>query len=153
MAYVHRQVSESCQPAARFSLVLKWQHVRNHTDKSTYCQAAFLFITQCLRQTDKPSPGEIKRREVSWTLTKKLARKRSRAGRWCRAGRRVGLLSLHLFPHDGTTDIVIGTLFCIEVGTAIAWCCGRCAMQDGHCLNILFFWRRSTAALVVRVGA
>ena len=33
----------------------------------------------------KHSPGEIKRREVSWTLTKKLAQKRSRAGRWCGA--------------------------------------------------------------------
>ena len=30
----------------------------------------------------KQSPGEIKRREVSWTLTKKLAQKRSRTGRW-----------------------------------------------------------------------
>ena len=29
------------------------------------------------------NPGEIKRREVSWTLRKKLAQKRSRAGRWC----------------------------------------------------------------------
>ena len=28
-------------------------------------------------------PGEIKRREVSWTLRKKLALKRSRGGRWC----------------------------------------------------------------------
>ena len=26
-------------------------------------------------------------------------------------------------------------------------------MSDGHCLNILLFWRRSTAALVCRVGA
>ena len=26
-------------------------------------------------------------------------------------------------------------------------------MPDGHCLNILLFWRRSTAALVFRVGA
>ena len=33
----------------------------------------------------KQSPGEIKRREVSWTLTKKLAQKRSRTGRWCGA--------------------------------------------------------------------
>ena len=31
----------------------------------------------------KQSPGEIKRREVSWTLRKKLAQKRPRAGRWC----------------------------------------------------------------------
>ena len=30
-------------------------------------------------------------------------------------------------------------LFCIAVGTAIAWCGGRCAMPDGHCLNILLF--------------
>ena len=34
------------------------------------------------------SPDEIKRREVSWTLTKKLAQKRSRAGRWCWARER-----------------------------------------------------------------
>ena len=32
-------------------------------------------------------------------------------------------------------DIVIVTLFCISVGTALAWCCGRCAMPGGHCLN------------------
>ena len=32
--------------------------------------------------TSPQSPGEIKRREVSWTLTNKLAQKRSRAGRW-----------------------------------------------------------------------
>ena len=44
-------------------------------------------------------------------------------------------------------------LFCTAVGTAIAWCGGRCAMPDGRCLNILLFWRRSTAALVFRVGA
>ena len=80
---------------------------------------------------------------------------------------RVGLLLLQLFPNDGATDIVFVTLFCIAVGTAItfvtlfciavgtamAWCCGRCAMPDGHCFNILLFWRRSTAALVFRVGA
>ena len=35
---------------------------------------------------EEVSPEEIKRREVSWTLTKKLAQKRSRAGRWCWAG-------------------------------------------------------------------
>ena len=64
------------------------------------------------------SPGEIKRREVNWTLTKKLAQKRSRAGRWCWARKRAGLLLLQLFPNGGATDIV--TLFCITVGTAIA---------------------------------
>ena len=29
------------------------------------------------------SRDEIKRREVNWNLTKKLAQRRSRAGRWC----------------------------------------------------------------------
>ena len=90
---------------------------------------------------------------MSWTLTKKLAQKRSRAGRWHWARERVGLLLLKLFPNGGATDIVSVTLFCIAVGTAIAWCGGRCAMPDGHCLNILLFWRRSTAALVFRVGS
>ena len=99
------------------------------------------------------SPGEIKRREASWTLTKKLdfhsrVQARSRGGRWCwtlklaqrrsRAGRcscmglRVGLPLLQLFPNGGATDIDFVTLFCIAVGTAIAWCGGRCAMPDGH---------------------
>ena len=68
------------------------------------------------------SPGEIKRREVSWTLTKKLSQKRSRAtGRiksdWARE--RVGLLLLQLFPNCGATDIIFVTLFCIAVGTAV----------------------------------
>ena len=64
-----------------------------------------------------------------------------------------GLPSLQLFPNGGATDIVFVTLFCIAVGTAIAWYGGRCAMPDRHCPNILLFWRRSTAALVFRVGA
>ena len=66
-------------------------------------------------------------------------------------GLRAGLLSLQLFPNGGATDIVFATLFCIAVGTA--WCCGRCAMPGGHCLNNLLFWWRSMAALVFRVGA
>ena len=65
---------------------------------------------------------------------------------------RVELL-LQLFPNSRVTDIVIVNLFCIAFGTAVAWCCGRCTMPDGHCLNILLFWRRSTAAWVFRVGA
>ena len=74
---------------------------------------------------------------MSWTLKKKLAQKRPRAGRWCwtRERERVGLLLLQLFPNGGATDIAFVTLFCIAVGTAIAWCGGRCAMPDGHCLN------------------
>ena len=78
------------------------------------------------------SPEEIKNREVE-------------------LGLRVELLLLHLFPNGGATDIVFVTLFCIAAGTAIAWCGGRCAMLDGHCLNILLLWRRSTAALVFQV--
>ena len=60
---------------------------------------------------------------------------------------------LQLFPNGGATVTVFVTLFCIAVGTAVAWCGGRCAMPDGHCLDISLFWRRSTAALVFRVGA
>ena len=56
-------------------------------------------------------------------------------------------------PKGRATDIVFVTLFCIAVGTAIARHCGCCAMLDGHCLNILLFWQRSTAALVFLVGA
>ena len=68
-------------------------------------------------------------------------------------GSRAGLLLFQLSPKGGATDIVFVTLFCISVGTAIAWCGSRWAMPDGHCLNILLFWRQSTAALVFRVGA
>ena len=70
-------------------------------------------------------------RDVSWTLTKKLAQK----SREMVLGWRVGLLLLQLFLNGGATDIVFVTLFCIAVGAAIAWCGGRCAMPDGHCLN------------------
>ena len=93
------------------------------------------------------SPGEIKRREVSWTLTKKLVQTEEIKSREVELGWRVGLFLLHLFPSGGATDIVFVTLFCIAVGTAIAWCGGRCTMPDGHCFNVLLFWRRSTAAL------
>ena len=62
------------------------------------------------------SPGEIKRREVSWTLTKKLAQKRSRAERWFWAKERVGLLLLQLFPKGGATDTVFVTLSVLHNG-------------------------------------
>ena len=89
-----------------------------------------------LDSQEEASPEEIKRREV-------VLGHRERAG----------LLLRRLFPNGGATDIVFVTLFCIAVGTATAWCDGRCAVPDGHCLNVLLFWRRSTAALVFRVGA
>ena len=82
------------------------------------------------------SPDEIKRREVSWTLTKKLdsfarsregrwywslniAQKRSRAGRWSWA-QKVGLLLLWLLLSSSATDIVLVTLLRTAVETAIA---------------------------------
>ena len=86
------------------------------------------------------------------TLTK-FAQKRSRAGRWSWAGERVGLILLQLFPSSRAMEIVFVTLFCIEAGTAIAWCCGHCAMPDGHRRSILLFLHWSTAALVFWVGA
>ena len=86
---------------------------------------------------------------MSWTVTKKLAQKRSRAGKWCWAREReLDFFCFSCFPNGGATDIVLVTLFCIVSGTAVAWCGGpgRCAMPDGHYLNILLFWRLSTAA-------
>ena len=80
------------------------------------------------------SPEEIKRRQVELAL-------------------KVGFLLLQLFPNGGATDIVFVTLFSTAVGTATAWYTKCCAMPSGHCLNILLFWRRSTASLVFRVGA
>ena len=117
------------------------------------------------------NPGEIKRREVSWTLTKKfdtfagpgeikrrevvldpqVGAEESKS-REVELGLRVGLLSLQLFPNGGATDIVFVTLFCIAVGTAIAWYSSCCTMPGRHCHNILLFWRRSTAALVFRLA-
>ena len=94
-------------------------------------------------------PGEIKRRGVVWDPQVSPEEIKSRE---VELGLRDGLPLLR-FPNGGATDIVVVTLFCIAVGTAIAWGGGRCAMPDGHCLNILLFWRRSTAALVFRVGA
>ena len=89
---------------------------------------------------------------MNWTHSKKLAQKRSRAGRWCwaRERERVGLLLLHLFPNGGATDIVFVTVLHNSWDSS---CVVRCAMPDGHCLNIVLFWRWSTAALVFRVGA
>ena len=68
-------------------------------------------IKQKQNERRAQSPGEIKRREVSWTPMKKLAQKRSRAGRWYWAmeRERVGLLLLQLFPNSGATDIVFVT--------------------------------------------
>ena len=63
------------------------------------------------------------------------------------------LCPLSVFPDGRAADVVFVTLFWIAVGTAVAWYGSSCAMPGGHCLNILLFWRRSTAAwLVFRVG-
>ena len=76
------------------------------------------------------SPEEIKSREVE-------------------LGLRVGLLLLQLFPNGGATDIVFVTLFSTAAETVTAWCCSCWAMPGGHCLNILLFWWRSTAAFFI----
>ena len=78
------------------------------------------------------SPGEIKTREV--VLDPQVSPEEIKS-REVELGLRVGLLSLQVFPNGGATDIVFVTLFCIAVG------------------RILLLWRRSTAALVFRVGA
>ena len=51
------------------------------------------------------NPGEIKRRVMSWTLTKKLSPEEIK-GRDVELGSRVGLLLLQLFPNGGAADIV-----------------------------------------------
>ena len=56
--------------------------------------------------TSPQSPGEIKRREVSWTLTNKLAQKDQEQG----GGLRAGLRLLQLFPNGGATDVVFVTV-------------------------------------------
>ena len=92
------------------------------------------------RFSRRQSPGEIKRKEVSWILTKELdfyllaqarsrggrwswtlkkAQKRSRAGRWSWA-QKVGLLLLQLLLNSSATDIDLVTLLRRAVETAIA---------------------------------
>ena len=66
-------------------------------------------------------PGEIKRREV--VLDPQVSPEETKE---VELGLRVGLLLLQLFPNSRTTDIVFVTQFCIAAGTAIAWCGGRC---------------------------
>ena len=63
-------------------------------------------------------PGEIKRREV--VLDPQVSPEEIKS-REVEMDSRVGLLLLQLFPNGGTTDIVFVTLFCIAVGTTIAW--------------------------------
>ena len=94
-------------------------------------------------------PGEIKRREVE--LDPQVSPEEIKS-REVELGLKAGLLLLQLL-NEGATDIVFVTLFRIATGTVIAWYTSCCAMPSGHCLNILLFWRRSTAALVFRVGA
>ena len=104
------------------------------------------------------SPGEIKRREVIWTLMKKLdtfagpgeikrrvdlsswtlklAQKRWRTGRWSWA-LKAGLLLYLLLLNSSATDLVLVALLRKAVETAIAWHASCYAMARGHCLNIL----------------
>ena len=95
---------------------------------------------------------------MSWTMTKKLTQRRSRAGRWSWAIEREGGGGGGRERESWTSFALVvsqrrsyGHCLCdsvlhsskdskqslIAVGTAIAWCGGRCAMPDGHCFNIL----------------
>ena len=92
-------------------------------------------------------PGEMKRREKTWTLTKKLDAfagpgeiKRREVvldpqvspekikSREVKLSLNVGLLLRQLFPNSRATDIVFVTLFRTAVGTAIAWYTSCCTM-------------------------
>ena len=95
-------------------------------------------------------PGEIMRREV--VLDPQVSPEEIKR-REVELGVKVGLLLLQLFPSGGATDIVFVTLFRIAVVTANVQYTSCCAVGSGHCLNILLFWRQSTAFLVVRIGA
>ena len=94
---------------------------RHHRIEITFTQVSLSFprhsltikgnqVAQRMKTNNKKSPGETKMREVSWTLTKKLAQKRSSAGWWCWAIERVQLLLLQLFSNGGATDIVFVTV-------------------------------------------
>ena len=129
-------------------------------------------VKQHVRRRHKKlqSPGEIKRREMSWTLMKldafagsgEIKRRdvvpdpqvspEEIKSREVELGLRAGLLLLQSILSGRAMDIVFVTLFCIAVGTAIAWCCGRCAMPDGLYHNILLFRWQPTATLVFQVG-
>ena len=86
------------------------------------------------------SPGEIKRREVSWTLRKKLAQRRSRTGWWCWARERESWTSF---------ASVVGHCDSVLHNSWDSNCVVRRSLRNAG----LVFWRRFTAALVFRVGA
>ena len=68
-------------------------------------------------------PGKIKSKEV--VLDPQVSPEKIKS-REVELGSTAGLLLLQLFPNGGAMDIVFVTLFRIAVGTAIAWCGGRC---------------------------
>ena len=110
-------------------------------------------------------PGEIKRKEVSWTLMKKLytfagpgeIKRREvvldlqvSSEEIMSRALKVGLLfCFKLLLNSGTTDIV--TLPRTAVETAIAWYTSCC--EIARVLTLPLFWRRSTASSVFWVGA
>ena len=104
---------------------------------------------QANKQTTPPHPPPPQKKSNSTPWYVLIFRRHSRRGpaqiaceiksREVVLGWRVGLLLLQLFPNGGATDIVFVTVL------NNSW--------DSNCRNILLFWRRSTAALVFRVGA
>ena len=94
-------------------------------------------------------PGEIRRREM--VLDPQVSPEEIKS-REVELGLRVRLFSLQLFPNGGAADIAFVTVQ-HSSWTATAWYGSCCAMTGGGSRNSLSFWRRSTAALVFRVGA
>ena len=88
-----------------FSLSLFPHHFTSVTATIFILTFSFLKTTVYIFNTSCNSPGKIKRREVSWTLRKKLAQKRSRAGRWCWARERERALDFFCFSCFPSTEL------------------------------------------------
>ena len=76
-------------------------------------------VTDLQKVVGSTCRSEIKRREGSWTLSRRSYSPEEIKGREVVLGyrERVGLLLLQLFLNGGVTDIVFVTLFCIaELG-------------------------------------
>ena len=116
--------------------------------EATCVLRTLLFQQRCRTkpQSHRPKTQLLRNNSAARQSIQKLDQKISRAGRWCWA------------KESWTSASVVsqrrsyGHCLC-DSFLHSSWDGGRCPTPDGHCLNILLFWRRSTAALVFRVGA
>ena len=125
-----------------------WLRKRHERDTCTLICLGIVRLTYTARSNNAQSRVQERSKggRLSWTLKKKLAQKRSRAGRWCWARERESWTPF--------ASVVSQRRSYGHCGSVLhsSWD-SNCVVPDGHCLNILLFWRRSTAALVFRVGA